>query len=438
MQKKTTLAPFKLLNYKTMKKLIQFSLIAGLLVTFLWLTPSCGIFSTPKNPDSTQQTVLGDTLWSHQLTWGTNELWINEAPLALGKDGSIYYTASGGQSNWEAERVYALNKTDGSLKWKTEPLAIWHLNSDVMVGDDGTIYVESYTKLYSIDPSSGSFNWVWEVPQTLPGSDGNDVNTYGELGNMALANNGNIITKTTGSGSYYRALYCIGTDGTMKWHRFIGSENNPITIGYQGTIYDYEHDNNGLLLTASNPATGALIWSIPSSIGNGNANIAIADNGDLILHIANDTIVRIDPNDNHTIWKTVATMNYKNKVISAQGFLYLFDQWAGTSMFDIQSGNVVGTPVSGIPSSFVIDSKEHLIGYIFNLRHVGAKDKTGKTIWESKVGAFGKYIAISDEKIVYTFHSKTLYAIQSDAAMTKSNWPRFSHDNRNTFNFSKW
>ena len=421
-----------------MKKLIHFSLVAGLLVTIFWLTPSCDLLTTPNNPDSTQQTVLGDTLWSHQLTWTTNELWINEAPLALGKDGSIYYTASGGQSNWEAERVYALNKTDGSLKWKTEPLAIWHLNSNVMVGDDGTIYVASYTKLYSIDPSSGSFNWVWEVPQTLPGNDGNDVYTYGELGNIALANNGDIITKTTGSGSYYRALYCIGTDGTMKWHRFIGSENNPITIGYQGTIYDYEHDNNGLFLTASNPTTGQLIWSIPSSIGDGNANVTIADNGDVIAHIANDTIIRIDPEDNHTIWKTVATMNYKNMVFGAQGSLYLYDQWTGTSIVDIQTGKVVGDPISGISSSPVIDSKEHLIGFFYSSNHTGAIDNTGKIIWESKVAGFAKSTIISDEKIVYSSNSKTVYAIQSDAGMAKSNWPRFSHDNRNTFNFSKW
>jgi len=58
-----------------------------------------------------------------------------------------FISASGGQANWEAERIYAVNKTDGSLKWKTEPLDMWHLNSNIMIGDDGTIYIEAYTKL---------------------------------------------------------------------------------------------------------------------------------------------------------------------------------------------------------------------------------------------------------------------------------------------------
>jgi len=151
--------------------------------------------------------------------------------LIVEKDGSIYYSASGGQANWESSRIYAINKTDGSLKWKTEPLAIWHLNSNIVVGDDGTIYVLSYTKLYSIDPNTGAFNWVWEVPHTI-----GDYYTYGEVGGLALANNGDLIFKTNGGGSYYRALYCVGSDGQTKWHHFIGAEGTPITIGYNGTI----------------------------------------------------------------------------------------------------------------------------------------------------------------------------------------------------------
>ena len=56
--------------------------------------------------------------------------------MAIGTDGSIYYLADGGMATWEATRVYAINKDDGSLKWKTDALEIWHPNSNIIVADD--------------------------------------------------------------------------------------------------------------------------------------------------------------------------------------------------------------------------------------------------------------------------------------------------------------
>lgn len=386
-------------------------------------------------------TELGDTLWVHTLEYDSPEIWIVASPLAIGSDGSIYYSAGGGMATWEADRIYAINPKDGSLKWKSEALETWHLNSNIMVGDDGNIYVESYTKLYSIDPGSGSINWIWEVPETLPYND-NDVYTYGELGGLALADNGDIITKTNGSGIYYRALYCIGTNGEMKWHRFIGAEITPISIGNQGTIYDFNHSADYQnAISATNPLTGNVMWSFPvQSALSANNNIVFGNNGGIIAMTAGDSLTSINPVDHNILWKSPVNSPNAFKVIDPEGSIFLFNQFVGTYLFNSETGNQIGDPVK-IPHYPAIDSKGHLLGIINeNYPNLSVTDKTGTVQWENKMDNFngGNCIAISDDKVVYVSNSKKVYAIQGNAALPKSGWPRFSHDNRNTFNFSKW
>jgi len=399
--------------------------------------------STTSSCDVTEpQHAVGDTLWVHNLPMDTNELWIPDAPLALGKDGSIYYSAHGGQVTWDSSRIYAINKTDGSLKWKTEPLAIWHLNSNIVVGDDGTIYVLSYTKLYSIDPNTGAFNWVWEVPHTI-----GDYNTYGEVGGLALANNGDLIFKTNGSGSYYRALYCVGPDGQTKWHHFIGAEGTPITIGYNGTIYDigheswFVHDLNRWLsqtyLYAYNPDTCNEIWKVPvDNLNSGYDNIIVADDGDLIWR-DNANLVRFDAADGHTIWKTAAESNHYSKVLDPDGFVYLYDQWAWTAVFNSQTGVKKESRIS-VTSWPTIDSRGRLCGTMGSESRLSVNDADGNVVWKNSIDRFyGGSLAISTDKVIYIANDKKVYALQGDATLASSGWPKYSHDNRNTSNVNK-
>ncbi|NOX84741.1 MAG: PQQ-like beta-propeller repeat protein, partial [Chlorobi bacterium] len=288
-------------------------ILSVIILSGLFYLPGCNILND-DNPDTPQQKA-GDTLWIHTVPKGAQNLWIPEQPLAIGKDGSVYYTASGGTANWEPSRVYAVNKDDGTIKWISEPLELWHVNSNIVVGDDGTVYVMSYTKLYSINPGSGSFNWIWEVPQTLT-YEGNDVYTYGEVSSLALSDNGDLIFKTSGSGVYWRALYCVGTDGNMKWHRFIRAAGNPITIGYNGIIYDYAAgDGNTHYIFATDPSNGDILWQTKAYTSYGVTNITIADNGDLIAFVANDSLARFDPANGTIIWKSKVTESSTHRIL---------------------------------------------------------------------------------------------------------------------------
>lgn len=51
----------------------------------------------------------------------------------------------------------ALNKENGTVKWHSPDFDHMDISSEIIVGDDGTIYVIGYYTLYAIDPSSGQF-----------------------------------------------------------------------------------------------------------------------------------------------------------------------------------------------------------------------------------------------------------------------------------------
>ena len=381
----------------------------------------------------------GDTLWTHQLPEQDPAHYIGKA-LAIGTDGTLYYEASGGQANWDPVQIYAVNKSDGSLKWESEPLMSWHINGfDLMVGDNGNIYVTSEYKLYSINPADGSFNWVWEVPQTLPGENGNDVYSYGELGPMALTNDNDIIIKTTGGGSYYRALYRIGNDGTMQWFRFIGSEETPIIIGKDGTIFDQEHSTEGLL-TATDPENGSLIWSIPAISGSAYNNMIITNGGDIITKTSGDTLARINPANGDTVWTVSAGTWQDDKYMDADENIILFDQFTGSYIYNSSNGAVIQTELP-LPHGIAIDSKNQIYGTLSDSDPIlSVTDEDGNIIWQYEVGQVGYFSpSISDDKTVYWITGdQRIISLKTDAELAHSGWPKFSHDKRNTFNSNKW
>jgi len=308
-----------------------------------------------------------------------------------------------------------------------------------MVGDNGNIYVASEYKLYSINPSDGSFNWVWEVPKTLPGENGNDVWTYGELGAMALTNDNDIIIKTTGSGSYQRALYRIGNDGTMKWASFRSwGVRNAIAIGKNGNIFDFDRGPDGYILTSKDPGTGSLNWSIPVTYLC--SYIFVTDNGNIITKTSDDTLVRINQLNGNIIWK-VSAYTYNNVGhMDADENIILFDQFKGSYIYNSSNGSLIKGELS-LPHDIAIDSKNQIYGTLSDWHpFLSVTDEDGNIIWQCKVGHVGYFSpSISDDKIVYWITGdQRIFALKTDAGLAHSGWPKFSHDKRNTFNVNKW
>ena len=417
---------------KTLKSL--FSALILLLIILQFSFTSC-------KKDDILNLNVGDTLWTYQLE--KTDIHFSSTPLAVASDGTIYFAAGGNAWNgteYEQQRVFAINKTDGSLKWKSDYLETWHINSNIVIGDDGTVYVTSAYHLYAINPSDGSFKWTWEVPQSLPGQNGDDY-TYGEIGPIALAKDGSILLATCGSGSYTRKLYKISTSGSIIWHYTLYSTtaNTPMSIADDGTIYkiDFFSGDDTYSLIALNPDNGALLWSTKANYNSsGYENILTADNGDVITFVQSDSLARISASTHLPVWK-INISGTNSLTYDKDGNLFLFNQYDGCSVINIETGKVTASSLS-LPQHPIIDENNQLYGVISDWHpHLSVTGKDGTIDWESAVDIDGNSLAVSDDKVIYFFSGDKLFALQGDAALSKYGWARVTHDNRNTFNAGK-
>ncbi len=144
--------------------------------------------------------------WSY-YTGGVNRL--RGTPALSPNEATVYFVSE------NSERLYALNTSDGSIKWPTLPSGLdleGPIYSSPTVADDGTIYI---------------------------GSDG---------------------------ASFQGLLFAINPDGTEKW-RYTFSPNNPRckpTIGPDGTIY-IGVDDNYLYAITDEETSGSLKWRFQTS-----------------------------------------------------------------------------------------------------------------------------------------------------------------------------
>ena len=160
---------------------------------------------------------------------------------AIAADGTIYVGAENGT-------LYAIQPTDGAVKWTTAPFG--HSSMDLqqttpVIGKDGTIYtfacnyenVEYF--LIAIDPVSRKMKWKRNMLDAMYGSP-----IIGADGTIYAA-------------SAWGFLFAIRPDGVEKW-RF--NAQAPITsspaIGADGTIYT---GTSGAYLYAVNP-NGLMKW----------------------------------------------------------------------------------------------------------------------------------------------------------------------------------
>jgi len=151
----------------------------------------------------------------------------------IGLDGTIY-VGSGGY-------LYAINPTDGTLKWEFAFTKYYHRLFSPAIGLDGTIYAGSYDyNLYAIKPD-GTLKWAFTTNSLIysPPAIGLDGTIY------------------VGSGNY---LYAIKPDGTLKWSFYtLGGVSSP-AIGLDGTIYAGSNDHNLYAINSSSLGLANSAW----------------------------------------------------------------------------------------------------------------------------------------------------------------------------------
>lgn len=178
------------------------------------------------------------------LKWNfTTKGIIEFSPPAVGSDGIIYVGS-------EDCHLYALYP-NGTEKWNFTDNGT--ILTSPAIASDGTIYIVSGNKLYSIT-STGNLKWKYSITDTT------DPTLFSS---PAIGSNGIIYV---GSDNGY--LYAFNTDGALKWKYQTGDEiDSSPCIGSDGTVYFGSADRYVYAINSD----GTLKWKYETVYGTGSS-----------------------------------------------------------------------------------------------------------------------------------------------------------------------
>jgi hypothetical protein len=430
-------------------KFLQLLTLAGLIMASM---TSCDIFGSDDDGDDMPSAEVGDTLWMHESPF--SDSMIIAPSLAIGQNGDLYYAVTGYTGHWYHSRVVALDPTDGSVKWYSEPTD--HnsgVSSEIVVGDDNTVYVIGFYTLYAFDHETGATLWTWEVPTELPNPDNPQVNVYtkGQIGSLALTDGGDLILSSNGSGSYYRGVYCVSKNGQKLWHNLRATDwgTSGMAVGNNNIAFYYSTYGSKPSLMAVDIDNGAVIWNKTiSGWHTTDNNIVVRDDGNLYCAFVpeGETALKhftIDAATGATLWQGTAVANGRNKLIGPDGTLY-----EGPSPHVVDPMTGARTEVLAAEMGAITQNDRIVVAFTDadNVRKLGVFYKDGLMDYNVWIhGLEGYDIAISDKKVIFgivNLHPVSrlptmIYAIQGESPLATNGWPRAAHDNRNTSNASK-
>ncbi len=167
--------------------------------------------------------------------------------------------------------------------------------------------------------------------------------------------------------------------------------------------------------------------------GSATNNIICTDNGDLVCSIA-DSLGLLNSATGEYLWKVQAQANYKNKVITPDGLIELFDQWTGAHFYNISNG--IEKYVLNLYDPLLVDDDGNF--YKVSSTQISVFNNSEEELYSTPfAGANANTLTLSNESVFYFVSGDKVYAIQGVAPLAKNGWPCASHDNRNTFNYSK-
>jgi len=177
----------------------------------------------------------------------------SESPLLI-KNAVVYTT--GGEQN----TMVALNKSDGSLVWKTKSLGgAKSYASPVLINHNGKemILAQTTRNLIAIDPENGNILWSFDLIQYHTTSQGEGAQT-----NPALYHNGEIFV--TSGYDHPGVMVAFSDDAKsvgFKWKNYTINTHHGGVVLVEGNIYGSNWKNNGNGNWASvNWETGKTNW----------------------------------------------------------------------------------------------------------------------------------------------------------------------------------
>jgi outer membrane protein assembly factor BamB len=254
-----------------------------------------------------------------------------ESSPTIAPDGTLYVGA-------DDSRVYALDSSNGALKWYFVFPDDSNTDSSPALGADGTVYIGSDKgTLYALDGKTGTLNWSFAAVGEISGapalsSDGavyfsalnsakTEARTYALDGasgrqkwvkslpsdskvSVALGADGSIfasgvklpivpIVPGAGSAVSQAVVWALdGKTGEQKWERLLEPGAQGVTapsLGADGTVYVHAEKPvapGGFgMLSALDPLTGAVKWEFAT---NGSSNSSPAIGADGTVYVGSD------------------------------------------------------------------------------------------------------------------------------------------------------
>jgi outer membrane protein assembly factor BamB len=236
-------------------------------------------------------------------------------------------------------QVYAIDLNTGSEEWrypaKANPKITFYANP--VLTSDGQLIVPSYNhNLYSLNPATGSENWVFS------GS------THRLIGSPLVTQD--IIYQPSADGF----LYAIDMTGNQVWVQETGGPlwAKPASLPDCGCIYVASMDHT---VYSYDALTGRLLWQTSDLGGSIVGTPAVSSDGVLYVGTFGKEMIALDATSGRALWR-FSTQDWvwsgpaiDNNVLyfgDLSGYFYALNASDGTSIWRIQPQNsIVDTPV---------------------------------------------------------------------------------------------
>lgn len=267
----------------------------------------------------------GSPVVCHDLVTGA-ERWFAHIPFNTGdwttwllgtSDGKVYASRAGNGASVSA-RIHALDQTSGATVWTSTDSVDAGAYDGVVFAPNGDLIVGSFRRIWRIRASDGST--VWSTPRTGSVSGSCGVALFGNSVYGADAAPGGTVlerydlttgllqyaspvmtgftiqqtpmvgpdgtvylnrTQNNASTDYFYAFTDTGTAFVQKWR--VASQwttNSEFAVGKDGSVYMLQP---GDILTALDPATGAVRATYPTALGASNPRMAVDADGRIYL-----------------------------------------------------------------------------------------------------------------------------------------------------------
>ena len=308
---------------------------------FLWQNKLAGEIISSPTIDVNDNAYIGtDSGRVYSISNDGSVNWCFDRPIASLQNASVLASVSVADGSVYAARMrdpnlYALNASDGSIKWvHTFSGTSWPISSPV-VANDGTIYIAMAfdPNLYAINPNDGSLKWstnLCEQPyynemlydhyhNTQATYYGNTTGNYigdGCFSEMAVADNGTIYVNF--NDPFLRA---IDPNGQIKWVKRLGMNGG----------FDFVIDKEGLVFAACEDKYLSVVDPQGTEIARFKHDFALSNPvisypGVLVVADANNSIISLSLSDANMpiVLHHPADLN-ADRVVNFKDFGYLYN-----------------------------------------------------------------------------------------------------------------